>query len=208
MSSSHPPAHSGASKRMEALSDGIFAIAATLLVLDIRIPEIIDASTPQMMHSMYEILPSLLAFIFSFLNILIFWVNHDSIGKVINYYDATLTYLNILFLLFISLVPFTTAFVSRYPFQLISISVYGLVSLLTASVAAWMYYHVAFKSNLMHKDISQKLRMKIWKRILLGPLFFSLAIACGWIHVFIPIIIYVLVPLLFLVMPKIEFQEK
>ena len=199
--------HTGASKRMEALTDGIFAIAATLLVLEIRVPKLEIESSSAMIHALYPILPSFIAFVFSFLNILIFWINHDSIGKVLLRFDAKLTYLNILFLLFITLIPFTTAFVSEYPFEFIAITVYGLVLLITASIATIMYYHIAFKSKLMHEKISKKSRQKIWKRVVLGPIFFATAILLGRINIFIPIIIYILVPLFFLIMPKIEFED-
>lgn len=91
------------SKRIEALSDGIFAITSTLLVLEIRVPELQNSSVPEMMDSLSSILPSLIGFIFSFLNILIFWVNHDSIGKTLKHFDTKLIYLNIIFLLFISI---------------------------------------------------------------------------------------------------------
>ena len=91
------------SKRIEALSDGIFAFASTLLVLEIRVPVLSDSSAPQMMNALTAALPSLIAFIFSFLNILIFWVNQDTINRSLNYFDSKLIYLNIICLLFISL---------------------------------------------------------------------------------------------------------
>ncbi len=195
------------SKRIEALSDGIFAIASTILVLEIRVPELDNGSTGELMHSLIEILPSLIAFIFSFLNILIFWVNHDIIGKTLNYFDQKLIYMNILFLLFISLVPFTTAFVSRYPFNVISVMTYGLVLFLTSLTAAFMYNYIAFRSKLMHEKITMASRKKIWKQIISGPILFAIALPLGLIHVYIPIAIYILTPLLFLVSPKIEFEE-
>ena len=70
-SKTHPINHS---RRLEALTDGIFAIAATILVLEIRVPEIKDSSTHQLLDSLKETLPSLVAFVFSFLNILIFGI--------------------------------------------------------------------------------------------------------------------------------------
>ena len=197
----------GASKRLEALSDGIFAIAATLLVLEIRVPDLGDASTSRMMSALQEILPSLVAFVLSFLNILIFWSNHDSVGKVITNYDTKLTYLNLVFLLFISLVPFTTAFVSRNPFNIVSVSVYGFLFFLMALTATFTYYYLAFKSDLMHSKVSKKSKLKIWKRFIMGPIFYVVAIALGFISVYIPIVIYLLVPFLFVVFPKIEFEE-
>lgn len=203
---SHPQKHPGASKRLEALSDGIFAIAATLLVLEIHIPTLSDNSPAATMAALTELLPSLIAFVFSFLNILIFWVNHDTLGQVTNHFDSKLTYLNILFLLFISLVPFTTAFVSRNPYNVISVSVYGLVFLLTSVLACIMYYYIAFKTELMHPNVPLRVRKKIWKRVRMGPVLFASAIALGWLNVFIPIIIYILVPILFIIFPKIEFE--
>ena len=199
--------HAGATKRLEALSDGIFAIAATLLVLEIRIPDLGDGTTPRMMSALEEILPSLVAFVLSFLNILIFWFNHDSVGKVITRYDTKLTYLNLLFLLFISLVPFTTAFISRNPFNIVSVTVYGFLFLLMALSASFAYYYLAFGSGLMHDKVSNKSRRKIWKRFIMGPIFYAVAIALGFINVYIPIVIYLLVPFLFVVFPKIEFEE-
>ena len=198
---------SGASKRLEALSDGIFAIAATILVLEIRVPEIEVDSSSHMIHALIDVLPSFVAFVLSFLNILIFWVNHDSIGKVITRFDSKLTYMNIIFLLFISLVPFTTAFVSRYPYNIVAISCYGLLFFFTSNIAALMYYYLAFKSDLMDHKISKKSRTKIWKRVSLGPIFFAVAIMLGWINVYISIVIYLLVPLMFVVFPKVEFEE-
>lgn len=197
----------GASKRMEALSDGIFAIAATLLVLEIRVPELSDSSTPRMMNALTEILPSFIGFIFSFLNIIIFWVNHDTIGKVTERYDTRLTYLNIIFLLFISLIPFTAAFISRYPFNIISVTAYGTVLLITAIIATIMYRHIAFGSDLMMNKITMKSKKKIFKRVLTGPFLFAIAILLGFINVIIPILIYVIAPLLFLALPGMEFEE-
>jgi uncharacterized membrane protein len=195
----------GASKRMEALSDGIFAIAATLLVLEVKVPE--SGASPLMLQTVQQVLPSFLGFVFSFLNILIFWVNHDNIGKVLVRFDAKLTYMNIIFLLFISLIPFTTAFISRFPSSLVSVTFYGTLLMMTSIMATIMYYYIAFKSKLMIKNITMKSRRKIWKRIISGPVLFAIAVALGFINIYIPITIYIVTPLLFLVLPVIEFES-
>jgi uncharacterized membrane protein len=194
------------SHRIEALTDGIFAIAATLLVLEIRVPELDEQSMSKMSDSLVKILPSLIAFVFSFLNILIFWANHDVLGKTLKHFDSRLIYMNIIFLLFISLIPFTTAFISRYPFNIISVTVYGSVLFFSAMMASAMYFYIAFRSELMYEKISLKTRMKVWKRIRSGPLLFAVAIPLGFLSVYIPIAIYILVPIIFLIFPKIEFE--
>jgi uncharacterized membrane protein len=199
----------GASKRMEALTDGIFAIVATLLVLEIRVPNLPEQYTrDEMRHAFREIIPSFIAFVFSFLNILVFWFNHDSIGKTLSYFDKKVTFLNFFFLLFISLIPFTTAFVSEYPYSLEAISVYGGVLFMASFFAVLMYHHIAFKSDMMHPSVTMQSRKKVWKRILFGPIAFVIAILLGLLHVAIPIIIYILMPLFFMFMPGMDFQEE
>lgn len=196
----------GASKRMEALSDGVFSIAATLLILEIKVPDLKQGFTnEQMLFALKEVLPSFIAFIFSFLNILIFWVNHDAVGKVVTRYDHKTTYLNVLFLLLISLVPFTTNFVSEYPSSVIAITVYRIVLLLNSIVACVMYWQLAFGSKLMLPVVTVASGRKISKRIILGPVLFAAAILLGFIHIYIPIFIYIITPVSFMVLPNMDF---
>lgn len=203
---SHVP--KGVSKRVEFLTDGIIAIVSTLLVLEIKVPHLPENYTDtDLFHSFANILPSLVAFIFSFLNILVFWFNHDSVGKTMLYFDSKVTFLNFFFLLFISLIPFTTAFVSEYPFSVAAVTTYGLVLLLASVAAVWMYHHIAFRSDMMHPSIGTTVRKRIWKRIIIGPLAFFVAVLLGFIHVWIPILIYILTPLFFMFLPRPDFSD-
>lgn len=198
----------GASKRMEALSDGIFAIAATILVLEIRVPKLTHGfTTAELEHSLLEVLPSFIAFVFSFLNILIFWVNHDAINKVIRHYDVKTTYLNILFLLCISLIPFTTAFVSEYPFSQTAITCYGVVLFFCSLIAVLMYRHLAFKSSSLLPAVTMASRKKIWNRVAFSPLLYLGTILLGFIHVYIPIVVYIILPVAFMFLPQMDFEE-
>lgn len=197
----------GATKRMEALSDGVFAIACTLLVLEIKVPELEKGFTQdELLHEMGKILPSLIAFVFSFLNILVYWVNHDAINKVITRYDTKTTYLNLFFLLCISLIPFTTSFISRYHESFIAITCYGVVLLMSTVVSGFMYYHLAFRSNLFMPAVTMKSRKKIWKQIVAGGILLVFAIACGAISVYIPITIYAILPISFMFLPPLDFD--
>ena len=198
----------GASKRMEALTDGIIAIVATLLVLEIKVPKLPEHySREEMLHAIREIMPSFIAFVFSFLNVLIFWLNHDTISSVMRYFDRKVTFLNFFFLMFISLVPFTTAFVSEYPFSKPAVAVYGAVLFLASLVAAWMYHHIAFRSDMMHASVSVLTRKKLWRKIVVGPVSFFLAILLGLLHPLIPIFIYILMPVFFMFMPAMDMTE-
>jgi len=198
----------GASKRMEALTDGIFAIVATILVLEIKVPKLPENySNEEMAHAMREIMPYLFAFIFSFLNVLIFWFNHDTISRTLFYFDRKLTFLNFFFLLFISLIPFTTAFVSEYPMSREAVAAYGLVLFLASLVAALMYHHIAFRSDMMHPSVSLVTRRRIWRKVIVGPMAFLIAIMLGLLHPVIPIFVYIIMPLFFMFMPAIDMME-
>lgn len=199
----------GASKRLEALSDGVFAIAGTLLVLEIKIPHFEKGLTLiQQWEKFSESLPSIIAFIFSFLNILVFWSNHDAINKVIVRYDTKVSFLNILFLLFISLIPFTTAFIGENPHSFIAIAAYGLVLMIASLIAAVMYHHLAFKAMLFYPEVTMKSRRRVYRQIVSGPILFTIAIACGLITNYIPIIIYILTPVVFMFLPQLDFDTR
>src|SRR5215510_504780 len=207
----HPHAFlPGASKRLEALSDGVFAIACTLLVLEIEIPAFEPGLSlaGQWEEFSHAIIPSLAAFAFSFLNILIFWVNHDTINKVIVRYDTKTTYLNIIFLLFISLIPFTTAFLRSNLTSFLANACYGLVLFFASLVAVWMYHHLAFRSNLFLTEVGMKSRKRVYRQIVSGPVLFAIAIALGTISNYISIGIYALTPLSFMFLPQLDFDTK
>lgn len=206
----HPHAFlPGASKRLEALSDGVFAIACTLLVLEIPIPNF-EKGIPmsQQWDEMHHVFTEMAAFVFSFLNICVFWTNHDAISKVIVRFDIRTTYLNIVFLLFISLIPFTTGFISKNFDSFIAVATYGVVLSLCSFVAVLMYRHLAFKANLFYPEVTMKSRKRVWKQVVTGPFLFLIAIALGWIHLYIPLIIYALTPISSMFLPQLDFDTK
>ena len=199
----------GASKRLEALTDGVFAIACTLLVLEIDIPHFKKGlSTTDQWHEFSELIPSLIAFGFSFLNILVFWTNHDAINKVIIRYDTKTTYLNIIFLLFISLIPFTTAFIGQNPDSFVAIAAYGLVLMFASLTAILMYHHLAFRSKLFLPEVSEKSKKRVYKQIVSSPFLYIAAIAGGLVTTYIPITIYIIMPILFMFLPQLDFDTK
>jgi len=208
----HPHAFlPGASKRLEALSDGVFAIACTLLVLEIKIPHFSQGLTMAQQWEIIkeaETLPSIVAFIFSFLNILIFWTNHDAINKVLVRFDTKTTYLNIVFLLFISLIPFTTAFLRENLSSFIANASYGLVLMLASVAAVMMYHHLAFRAKLFLPEVTMTSRKRVYIQVLSGPILFMIAIAAGVISTYISIAIYAITPISFMFLPQLDFDTK
>jgi len=108
-------AETNPNSRLEAFCDGVFAIALTLLIIDIRIPSTeIIRNTPDFWLALRHIAPSLFAFILSFAVILITWVNHQAALKLVNKTSSLFIYANGFLLLTVVFVPFPTALLGEY----------------------------------------------------------------------------------------------
>jgi uncharacterized membrane protein len=115
--------------RLEAFSDGVFSIAMTLLVLELKVPPVGSQPSPgQLASSLLHQWPSYLAFTTSFFTVLIMWVNHHGIFRLVRRADSTLLFANGFLLLLVTVVPFPTALVASYlrtPAASMACAVYG-----------------------------------------------------------------------------------
>ena len=101
--------------RIVNLSDGVFAIAITLLVLDIRAPDIPqNMVSSQLPGALLSLWPKYLSYVLSFVGISAFWLIHHSIFRPIRSYDRILLYLNLLFLMVVAFLPFPTSLLGEY----------------------------------------------------------------------------------------------
>ena len=96
--------------RLETFSDGVFAIAATVLVLEIGV----GAGIPRLGHALLHLWPSYLAYATSFITIGIIWMNHHTVVETMARADRTLMFLNLLLLLVVAFLPFPTRLVADY----------------------------------------------------------------------------------------------
>ena len=96
--------------RTETFSDGVFAIAITLLVLEIRTP----VHSEDLWHDLGQLWPSYVGFVVSFFTIGVIWVNHHSQFERFVRADRTLLFLNLLLLFWVAFIPFPTALVAEY----------------------------------------------------------------------------------------------
>jgi uncharacterized membrane protein len=101
--------------RIEAFSDGVFAIAITLLILEIKVPHLPGgAANRELLQSLLAEWPSLLAFVLSFAAVLIMWVNHHGLFNLLQTIDRRSIFANGLLLLLVTFVPFPTAVLAAY----------------------------------------------------------------------------------------------
>ncbi len=101
--------------RIEAFSDGVFTVAITLLILEIKVPDVPQGSGGrELIQALIAKWPSFLAFVISFVTILIMWINHHGLFNLIETVDRRALFANGLVLLLVTFVPFPTAVLSRY----------------------------------------------------------------------------------------------
>ncbi len=101
--------------RLEAFCDGVFAIALTLLIIDIKLPSTEDIhTTSEFWHALHHLLPTIFAFLLSFITILITWVNHHSALKLVRKTSSHFIYANGLLLLSVVIVPFPTSLLGEF----------------------------------------------------------------------------------------------
>src|ERR1041385_3088295 len=118
-------------ERVEAFSDGVFAVALTLLILDVHVPEIPDHSTiGEYARAMAPLLPKGTSFALSFVLICIQWVSHHYFFKHLARMPLGMVWINNLFLLWICFLPFPTALLGSHPTDRFPIILYAVNSLL------------------------------------------------------------------------------
>ena len=101
--------------RVEAFSDGVFAIAITLLILEIKVPKLPQSSSSDDLASaLLDLWPSFFAFLLSFFAILIMWINHHGLFNLVRRVNHGFLYANGFLLLLVSFVPFPTALLAQY----------------------------------------------------------------------------------------------
>lgn len=112
-------------ERLHALADGIFAIAMTLLVLELKVPDIKGATNTELLHSLRDLLPSFYSFVLSFFLLFIYWRAFNAVvGTLAKTINFTVVLQSMIFLLLISLVPFSSYFFGRYGSTQVGIGIY------------------------------------------------------------------------------------
>ena len=146
--------------RLEAFSDGVFAIILTILVLELHVPELKDNTFPVFLEAMKVLAPKFISFLFSFFIIAIFWVNHHHIVHQIQKVNSKLLWLNIGLLFSSCLFPFITAFIGDYPGNPYVVALYPLNMALSSAFLGkfWKYAFVEtdLAPNKLTADQKQK----------------------------------------------------
>ena len=160
--------------RILALSDGVFAIAATLLILDIAVPA--RTTDDGLSKALLHIWPRYLAYLLSFLVISRFWVIHRQAFGLIARDNSVLLWLNLLLLLFIAFLPFPTAILGAHEGSPAAAVLYAIAVGLTGAASAAYWWYASGGGGLLRPDVGRAQIRAMRARSLSGPVFFALTV--------------------------------
>jgi uncharacterized membrane protein len=180
-----PPSLSGATdyvnlERLTFLVDGVFAITMTLLVLELRPPE---AGAENLAAGLRAMLPRLYVYFIAFYSIANHWVVHQRMFRHITAGDSTMLWLTIVSLLFITLIPASTAIVGRFPAEKLAAACFSANSSLQA-ITTWLFWSYVIKNHDRFASASDPqlltITAQVWLIISVGWL---VSILLGFLHV-------------------------
>ena len=172
--------------RLEAFSDGVFAIAITLLVLTIKVPKAADLGAGgSLLSALLGLWPHYLAFVTSFATILAKWVNHHRIFSFVQKSDHTFLYWNGLVLLLVTLLPFPTALLAEYllhPEAKVAAAVFSgtFVAIAMAFKGLWDYASKNGRLLGLGRSADSAVVVQITKQLRFGPLMYLAAFAVSF----------------------------
>jgi uncharacterized membrane protein len=183
--------------RLLALSDGVFAIVMTLLVLEIKLPDMIShKSDPHLLERLIQIAPKLEIYVITFLIIGVFWIIHHYDFHFVQHVDRNFIWYNILLLLFISLIPFSSDLLGEYPFNRVAAIIFGINMLAIWLIISGSWRYATRNNRLVNKDLDKGLVDQISKRNHIITILFLIATAISVVSVNIVITSYILIPLI------------
>lgn len=172
-------------------SDAVFAIAITLLVIDIRLPEgAAIANGRDLAAQIWSLLPQFLGFLVSFVVIGSFWISHHRMFRLVRALDGALLFLDLLFLLFVAFIPFPTAILGRYVFIPLSEAIYAgwVAAAGFAKLGIWL--HVARRGLAVEGIDAAEVRLMTVRNTMPAVLF-ALSIPLAWVHWLAPIAVWI-----------------
>ncbi|MFI6494136.1 TMEM175 family protein [Streptomyces sp. NPDC050564] len=171
------------SGRVEAFSDGVFAIAITLLILEIKVPEVGEHGG--LWHALGAQWPSYAAYVVSFLVIGIMWINHHQVFSYVARIDRTVMFLNLLVLMIVAAVPWPTAMLAEYlredKASHVAAAVYSMVMVAMALAFQALWWHLTRTGHLFDTRVDFEGARRTRVRFALGSLAYPATVGLAYV---------------------------
>lgn len=178
-------------KRIEALHDGVFAIVMTLLILEMKIPETHDSE--HLYAELLTLIPIIISYIVTFVNLGIYWVGQQIQFHFIERSDRVFSWIHVLFLMLVSVLPFSSALLGYYPSEQIASILYGLNLIVIGLVSYGSWSYATHHHRLTVHTISAEFVRKVKIRILIAPIAALLAILLSFVSMTGSLLVYLLI---------------
>jgi uncharacterized membrane protein len=191
--------------RLEALADGVFAVAMTLLVLDLKVPPAGAADAPaDLPRRLAALWPRVLAYVVSFLVLGVYWVGHHALMHYVRRADRPFLWLNLVWLLVITAVPFSASLLSEYHDQPAAVVVY-CGNLTAAGLLLYgVLRYAAGPGGLVEANLAGDLIRLAGRRILMGPAIYLAALALAFVSTTASLVLCVLTPVLYILPGRVD----
>jgi len=194
--STEPNLHGLPKNRLETLVDGVFAIAMTILVLELRAPAALGPGG--LAQGLVDVGTRFATFVISFIVLGVYWFAHHQIFHFVLRVNRTLVWLNILFLLGIALVPFAASVMGAYTGDPIALSLYGAVLGLLAALGYLIWWYLTGDRGLIEPGLDPEMVHKVRVWLAIGPVITPIAIAISFVSTTLALLIYLVLPVVFI----------
>jgi uncharacterized membrane protein len=198
-------------ERLNALTDGVIAIALTLLVLGIDIPDDHNFGVDELKSFLIKLEPGLMAYVASFIVIAVYWRIHHRIYSVVAFSNNAVISLNILFLFSISLIPFLAKMKSLYRFDSFVIIIYSSAHIITGLILFLTWKYFMSRKGLCKYSIEKKKVDLVSLSILTIPAISLIAIPIAFVNIRVGTYLFFLIPIINIYLFQISkplFDEK
>jgi TMEM175 potassium channel family protein len=191
--------------RIAAFSDSVFAFAATLLVLNIKIPEVLPTQlTTELPRQVLHLWPQLLSYMMSFVIVGIYWVAHHVMFHHIKRSDRVLLWLNIAFLMCIAFIPFPTGLISRYGAVQTAVVVYAGTLTITGVLLEILWWYATRGHYLVEKELPDRVVRLGTIKTIIAPCAYALSIAVSFLSPKLCILFFVAVPAFYILPSSLD----
>lgn len=186
--------------RVEAFSDGVFAIIVTLLVLELKVPALEqDHSVEELAQRLVSLLPKFISWLVSFIIVAKFWLNHHHTLGLARHANYALVWLNAIFLMLQSFIPFPSALMGEYPTNPLAVSFFGIVMVI--NTFCFIGLHLYIVRHLIKPADAPAQDPKYGLKALIGPASYALGAILAWVNVYAAFAMYFITPLFYIVPP-------
>ena len=177
--------------RINALSDGVFAVAMTLMIVDLRVPTPAQPTFAALSGQVLALWPHFAAYALSFLVIGLYWVSHNLLFDLIRRSDRGLMWINIVFLLFVVVIPFSTALLGRYSDNRFAVTLYFANLILVGLTLQTLWTYATTRHRLVDAELAPATIRLGTLRLLAVPAIGALALLISLLSIPLGIGLYV-----------------